>query len=88
MRTSYQCEVEKLIDHLLTVKTDRIALVHVDDTFGADASAGAEAAFIKNKITPVAVLKADRIKPDFATIVPALIKANPQTIFGSRRVPW
>ncbi len=80
VRTSYQREVEKLIDHLYTVKTDRIALVHVDDTFGADALAGAEAAFAKNKITPVAVVKADRNKPDFASIVPALIKANPQTI--------
>ncbi len=80
VRTSYQREVEKLIDHLHTVKTERIALVHVDDTFGEDALAGAEAAFAKNKITPVAVLKADRNKPDFATIVPALIKANPQTI--------
>jgi branched-chain amino acid transport system substrate-binding protein len=80
VRSSYQREVEKIIDHLNTVKTDRIALVHVDDSFGADALAGADAAFAKNKIKPVAVLKADRSKPDFASIVPALIKANPQTI--------
>ena len=80
VRSSYHREVEKIVDHLSTVKTDRIALVHVDDSFGADALAGAEAAFAKNKITPVVVLKADRSKPDFASIVPALIKANPQTI--------
>ncbi len=80
VRTSYQREVEKLIDHLHTVKTDRIALVHVDDTFGEDALAGAEAAFVKNKIKPVAILKADRNKPDYGVIVPELIKANPQTV--------
>ncbi len=80
VRSSYQREVEKVIDHLHTVQTERIALVHVDDSFGADALAGAEAAFAKNKITPVIVIKADRSKPDFASIVPALIKANPQTV--------
>jgi ABC-type branched-subunit amino acid transport system substrate-binding protein len=80
VRSTYQREVEKLIDHLHTVKTDRIALVHVDDTFGLDALAGAEAAFAKNNIKPVAVVKADRSKPDYASIVPALIKANPQTV--------
>jgi ABC-type branched-subunit amino acid transport system substrate-binding protein len=80
VRTSYRREVEKVIDHLSTVKTERIALVHVDDSFGADVLVGAEEAFAKNKIKPAVVLKADRIKPDYAAIVPALIKANPQTV--------
>ena len=80
VRSSYHREVEKIVAHLHTVKTDRIALVHVDDSFGADALAGAEAAFAKNKIKPVIVVKVDRNKPDFASILPALIKANPQTI--------
>jgi branched-chain amino acid transport system substrate-binding protein len=80
VRSSYQREVEKVIDHFHTTQVERIALVHVDDSFGADALAGATAAFAKNKMTPVAVIKADRAKPNFASIVPALIKANPQTI--------
>jgi ABC-type branched-subunit amino acid transport system substrate-binding protein len=80
VRSSYHREVEKIIDHLHTVKIERIAIVHVDDTFGADALAGAEAAFAKHKISPVIVLKADRNKPDYASIVPEIIKANPQTV--------
>ncbi len=80
VRSSYHREIEKVIDHLQTVKTERIAVVHVDDSFGADALAGAEEAFTKNKMKPVVVLKADRSKPDYAAIVPALIKANPQTV--------
>jgi len=80
VRSSYHREVEKVIDHLATVKTDRIALVHVDDSFGADALVGAQAAFTKNKIKPVLVVKADRAKPDFATIIPAIVKAAPQSV--------
>lgn len=80
VRSSYQREVEKAIDHLFTVKNDRIAVVHVDDSFGQDALTGAETAFTKHKAKPLVILKADRTKPDYASIVPALMKANPQAV--------
>lgn len=80
VRSSYHREIEKIIDHLQTVKTERIAVVHVDDSFGADALAGTEIAFAKHKMKPMVIVKADRAKPDYAVIVPAVIKVNPQTV--------
>ncbi len=80
VRSSYQREAAKAIAHLHTVNIDRIAVVHVDDSFGNDALEGANKGFATAKLQPVVVLKADRNKPDYASIVPGLIKANPQAV--------
>ena len=37
VRATYQREAEKAVTHLATIGMTRIAVVHVDDTFGADA---------------------------------------------------
>ena len=65
--------------------THLAAVVHVDDSFGTDALEGANKGFSKANLKPVAVVKADRNKPDYPAIVPALAKATPQAIlwFGS-----
>src|SRR5439155_7914026 len=60
VRAPYQREAEKAIAHLHTLGIDRIAVVHVDDTFGADGMEGANKGFAKANIKPVAVVKADR----------------------------
>ncbi len=80
VRSSYQREAEKIIDYFHTVQNGRIAIVQVDDSFGADAVEGAQAGFAKNKSAPVLVLKVDRNQPDYGQIVPALTKANPQAV--------
>jgi branched-chain amino acid transport system substrate-binding protein len=80
VRSSYQREAEKAIDHLHTLGIARIAVVHVDDTFGRDGFEGASKGFAKANIQPVAVLKADRNKPDYASIVPPIVKANVQAV--------
>jgi len=80
VRSSYQAETEKAVEHLSTLNVKRIAVVHVDDSFGEDCLAGAEKGFQKTGLKPVAVVKADRAKPDFDTIVPQLTKADTQAV--------
>ena len=70
VRSSYQAETEKAVEHLHTITLDRIAVVHVDDSFGEDCLAGAMKGFDRLKFQPVTVIKADRAKPDYAAIVP------------------
>ena len=85
VRAPYQREVKKAIGHLATLGVQRIGVVHVDDTFGADALAGALAGFKDNKLEALFVEKFDRAKPDFSAIAPAVAKQNPQAvlIFGT-----
>ncbi len=85
VRTTYQREAEKAVAHLSTLGTTRIAVIQVDDSFGADALIGAKKGFLAAKITPVAVEKFDRAKPDFTALIPAIARANPQAVmvFGS-----
>jgi len=80
VRSTYQREAEKAVQHLHTVGIDRIAVVHASDSFGKDGLEGAGNGFAKAKIQPVVVIPADREKPDYATILPALAKANPQAV--------
>ncbi len=80
VRSSYQAETEKAVEHLHTLGVQRIAVVHVDDSFGEDCLAGAQKGFAKTGLKPVAVIPADRAKPDFAAIVPQLVKADAQAV--------
>lgn len=88
VRAPYQREAEKAIEHLHSTGTTRIAVVHVDDSFGRDAMEGASKGFAKTRLQPVAVLKADREKPAYASLVPALVKAEAQAVLwvGSSQV--
>lgn len=80
VRSSYQAETEKAVEHLHTITLSRIAVVHVDDSFGEDCLAGAMKGFERLKFKPVAVIKADRAKPDYAAIVPQLLAARAQAV--------
>ena len=80
VRSTYQREAEKAVTHLLTLGMTRIAVVHVDDSFGFDGFGGATKGFDKAKLEPVVVVKADRNKPDYSVIVPAIVKANAQAV--------
>ncbi|MBX3658251.1 MAG: ABC transporter substrate-binding protein [Ramlibacter sp.] len=80
VRATYQREAEKAITYLASIGISRIAIVHADDSFGKDGLEGAQKGFNAAKLKPVAVIPADRSKPDFAKIVPELVKADPQSI--------
>jgi ABC-type branched-subunit amino acid transport system substrate-binding protein len=80
VRATYQREAEKAVTHLRTLGIERIAVVHADDSFGSDGVEGANKGFAKAGFQPVTVIKADRAKPDLATIVPAIVAANAQAV--------
>lgn len=85
VRATYQREAEKAVRHLATIGMTRIALLHVDDSFGKDAAAGAARGFADAKLQPVVVATFDRAKPDFGPAVDRIVGAEPQAVlfFGS-----
>lgn len=80
VRATYQREAEKAVTHLTTIGMDKIAVVHVDDTFGADGLAGALEGFKLAKLTPIVLEKFDRAKPDFSKIAPKIAKEGVQAV--------
>jgi ABC-type branched-subunit amino acid transport system substrate-binding protein len=80
VRAPYQHEVEKAISHLNTLGIKRIGVVHVDDTFGSDALAGAMSGFKANQLEALFVEKFDRTKPDFTAMAPRIAQKQPQAV--------
>jgi len=80
VRAPYQREAEKVISHLALTGFQRIALVAVDDTFGADALIGAENGLAHSKLQAVTVARFDRSKPDFSSIAANVIKTQAQAV--------
>ncbi len=80
VRSSYQREAQKAVEHLATVGIARLAVVHVDDSFGRDGLEGTQQGLDKAALKPVAVLKFNRDKPDHADLVAGLLKASPQAV--------
>lgn len=80
VRATYQREAEKAVTHLSTIGITKIAVVHVDDSFGLDGLAGAQKGLVAAKLTPVVLEKFDRSKPDFSKIAPAITQAGAQAV--------
>ena len=81
VRATYQREAEKAVAHLNSIGITRIAVVHVDDSFGSDALEGTQKGLSAAKLKAVAIAKFDRSKPDFSVITPLLAKSEAQAIF-------
>ena len=79
VRAPYQREAELAVRHLLQMGTARIALVQVNDSFGADAAAGALRGF-GDTAKPAAHEKYDRSKPDFTPVVQRLLAVDAQAV--------
>ncbi|MBS0445003.1 MAG: ABC transporter substrate-binding protein [Proteobacteria bacterium] len=80
VRASYQREAERAVRHLATIGITRIAIVRVDDSFGADATAGAAKGLEAAHLTPVLQAKFDRSKPDFSAIAPKVAQSQAQAV--------
>jgi len=80
VRATYQREAEKAVTHLVTIGITRIAVVHADDSFGKDGLEGANKGLAKAGLQALTIIKADRSKPDYTTIVPPIVKANAQAV--------
>jgi len=80
VRSSYQREAEKAIEHLSTLGMTRIAVVHVDDSFGRDGLEGAAKGLSRAKLKPAAVAAFDRTKPDYTKVVAPVMAADAQAV--------
>ena len=83
VRATYQREAEKAVQHLTSIGLRTFAVVHANDSFGQDALEGAKRGLTAAKLEPVAVVPADRIKPDYAAIVPQVAQAQAVIWVGS-----
>ena len=79
VRATYQREAERSVKHLTQTGVQRIALVQVDDSFGADAARGALRGFEIGKM-PVLHEKYDRAAPDFGPMMPRILAADAQAV--------
>lgn len=80
VRATYQREAERVIAHLGLIGIERIAIVQVEDSFGADAALGAINGLQAAKKQAVAHVRFDRAKPEFETLLPKVHAANPQAV--------
>lgn len=80
VRATYQREAERAIAHLSLISVNRIAIVQVDDTFGADAVLGALKGLKAVNKEPLALEKYDRAKPDYSAIIPRIVAKEPQAV--------
>ncbi len=80
VRATYQREAEKAVLHLASSGMNKIALVHVDDSFGLDGLAGAQKGLTGANLSAVALEKFDRTKPDFSKIVPVIVKSGAHAV--------
>ena len=80
VRATYQREAERAVRHLSLIGIERIVVLQVDDSFGADSVVGAQKGFTAVGKQPVLLEKFNRAKPDFAPIVPKIVAANAQAV--------
>jgi ABC-type branched-subunit amino acid transport system substrate-binding protein len=80
VRATYQREAERAVTHLATLNVERIGVIAVNDSFGADSLEGVNRGFTAAKREPVFSLRFDRVKPEFAELVKQAQVHNPQAI--------
>ncbi len=80
VRTRYQTEAETAIGQLVSQGITRIAIVHVNDSFGKDGLAGYLLGLKAAKLEPVGVFSYDRAKGDTNAAAEKVIALDPQAI--------
>lgn len=80
VRTAYRSEARKLAQFLVLLGKQRIAVVHVQDSFGDDVAEGIVAGLAEVKAKPIRVYTFDRKAPDIAKSVPDIRSAQPDAI--------
>lgn len=80
VRAKYQTEVEKAIQHLHTVGVYRIAIVHVNDSFGRDGLAGFTRKMGALKLKPATVVVYEPTLTEMSKPAAELAKADPQAV--------
>jgi ABC-type branched-subunit amino acid transport system substrate-binding protein len=78
VRAKYQLEAEKGIVQLSSMGMSRISVIHVNDSFGKDALAGALKGFAAANIKPLGVFSYDRATGKVDEAVKAALKSDAQ----------
>lgn len=80
VRATYQREAERAVRHLSLIGIERVGVVQVDDSFGADAAIGVQAGFAGVGKSPAFFEKFDRAKPDFKATVQQTLATSAQAV--------
>jgi branched-chain amino acid transport system substrate-binding protein len=80
VRAPYQREAEAAVRHLSLVGLQRIGVLHLDDSFGADALQGAKKGFEAIDLKPALVAPMARGQTDFAAFAAQAVKADLQAL--------
>lgn len=85
VRSTFQREAENAVCYLRQQGADRLAVVHVDDSFGDDAVQGALKELAVSGLKPVIVVKFDPVLPDHRMLVKLiqLAKADALLFIGA-----
>lgn len=80
IRAGYRDETEKLVQHLHTIGSHKIAVLYQASSFGMDGLAGVEAAMAQRGIKALATASIESNAADVASSVAALVDAKPEAI--------
>jgi ABC-type branched-subunit amino acid transport system substrate-binding protein len=80
VRATYQREAERAVQHLSLIGIERIGVIHVEDSFGADVLEGAKKGFAAVNKNPVFIEKYNREKWDFGKIAPLAASSGVQAL--------
>lgn len=80
VRASYAQEVDKMVEHVLTLGITRVAVFYDDDAFGQDVLQAVESSLSKRHMEPVARGKISRGSTDVEAAVRAVAAARPQVV--------
>jgi branched-chain amino acid transport system substrate-binding protein len=81
VRASYADELEKIVEHYITLGSKRFSIVHYDDVVGKENLTAVERALKKHNMTPVSVAAfKDRAKPDIEGGVKSVAVGEPDVV--------
>lgn len=80
VRATYQREAARAVEHMAGLGITRIAVLQTDDSFGADAAAGANAGFAKVGQQPLWLEKFPRDRPDFTSLAQRVRQSDAQAV--------
>jgi ABC-type branched-subunit amino acid transport system substrate-binding protein len=82
VRAKYRSEAVRIIEHLATMRVNRIALLYQNNAFGKDGLAGYEKGMNEQKLKPVAQIALDGAQPakDVAMAAEKIAAADPQAV--------
>ena len=80
VRASYFDETERIVQHLSTLGTKKIAVFYQNDAYGKAGLEGVTRALAKRQLKPVAIATVERNSVDVAKALEEIMKAQPEAV--------